>query len=73
MSHYPTLDRRVDHSCLAAPIHLCGHVHTAWRHCLDLDCKILNINVGCMVWGFKMLDVDTLAHYLDKLFKMSPD
>jgi len=73
LSHYPTYDRRIDPSCLTAPIHLCGHVHSSWRHCLDLDHKILNINVGCMVWGFKIVSDDELIAYLNKLFKKKPD
>lgn len=73
LSHYPTYDRRIDPSCLTAPIHLCGHVHSSWRHCLDLDHRILNINVGCMMWGFKIVSDDELIAYLNKLFKKKPD
>ena len=72
MSHYPTYDRRIDKSCLIAPIHLSAHVHSSWKHCLDLDHKILNINMGCMVWGFKIVAEDELIAYLNKLFKMNP-
>lgn len=72
LSHYPTYDRRIDPSCLTAPIHICGHVHSSWRHCLDLDHKILNVNVGCMVWGFKIITEDELTAYLNKLFKRKP-
>lgn len=72
LSHYPTYDARVDASCLHAPIHVCGHVHQMWRHCLDLDHRILNINVGCMAWGFKIVPEGMLTAYLDKLFKMQP-
>lgn len=73
LSHYPTYDRRIDSSCLYAPIHLCGHIHKEWRHCLDIDHRILNINVGCMVWGFKIISDDELTAYLNKLFKKRPD
>ena len=73
LSHYPTYDTRIDPSCLTAPIHLCGHVHQSWRHCLDLDHRILNVNVGCMVWGFKIIAEDELTAYLNKLFKMQPN
>ena len=72
LSHYPTYDSRIDESCLHSPIHLCGHVHSSWRHCLDLDHKILNVNVGCMLWGFKIISEDELIAYLNKLFKMKP-
>ena len=72
LSHYPTYDNRIDRSCLLSPIHLCGHVHGAWKHCLDLDNRILNINVGCMVWGFRIISDIELINYLDKLFKKKP-
>lgn len=73
LSHYPTYDSRCGASCLTAPIHLHGHVHSKFRHCLDLDHKILNINVGCMMWGFKIVSDDELVLYLNKLFKSTPD
>ena len=73
LSHYPTYDRRIDPSCLTSPIHLCGHVHSRFRHCLDLDHRILNVNVGCMVWGFKIILEDELIVYLNKIFKKKPD
>lgn len=72
LSHYPTYDTRIDPSCLTAPIHLCGHVHNSWRHCLDLDHRILNVNVGCMIWNYKIISEDELAVYLNKLFKKQP-
>ena len=72
LSHYPTYDRRCDASCLHAPIHCCGHIHGSWKHCLDIDHKVLNINMGCMVWGWKIVSDDELISYLNKLFKMSP-
>ena len=73
LSHYPTYDNRIDKSCLAAPIHICGHVHQHWRHCLDLDHRILNINVGCMMWGFKIVSDQELVAYLNILFKKQPN
>ena len=73
LSHYPTYDMRTDKSCLFAPVHLCGHVHRAWRHCLDLDHRILNVNVGVDVWGFKLVSDDDLMLYLNRLFKQTPD
>lgn len=73
LSHYPTYDRRCDASCLTAPIHLCGHVHGSWKHCLDLDHRILNVNMGCMVWNWRIVSDDELIAYLNKLFKKTPD
>lgn len=73
LSHYPSYDHRCDASCMFAPIHLCGHVHTSFKHCLDLDNKILNVNVGCMMWGYKIISDDELIAYLNLLFKKTPD
>ena len=73
ISHYPTYDNRIDKSCLTAPIHLSAHVHGSWKHCLDMDHRILNINMGCMVWGFKIVSEDELTTYLNKLFRLKPD
>lgn len=72
LSHYPSYDKRIDKSCLTSPIHLSAHVHGSWKHCLDIDHKILNVNMGCMVWGWKIVSDDELIAYLNKLFKMSP-
>jgi len=57
---------------MTAPIHLCGHVHNSWKHCLDLDHRILNVNMGCMVWNWKIVSDDELIAYLNKLFKKIP-
>lgn len=73
LSHYPTYDSRIDRSCLTAPIHLSAHVHGQWKHCLDLDHRILNINVGCMQWGFKIVSDDELIAYLNELFRKKPE
>ncbi len=73
LSHYPSYDKRIDKSCLTSPIHLSAHVHNSWKHCLDLDHKILNVNMGCMQWGWKIVSDDELIAYLNKLFKNSPD
>ena len=73
LAHYPTYDRRCDRSCMFAPVHLCGHVHSTWKHCLDLDHQILNVNMGCMMWGWKIVLDDELIAYLNMLFKKSPN
>ena len=72
LSHYPTYSEKIDPSCLTAPIHLCAHVHKQWKHCLDLDHRILNVNVGCMMWDFKIVSDDELIAYLNMLFKKKP-
>lgn len=73
VSHYPTYDQKISRDCLTAPIHLCGHVHSKWKHCLDLDHNILNINVGVDVWNYKLVSEEDLIVYLNQLFKKSPN
>lgn len=67
VSHYPTYDRRAIDQFLEGDIHICGHVHNRWKHCLDLTHKCLNINVGIDCWNYKMLSDDDLIKYIDKL------
>lgn len=69
LSHYPSYHDRADPSSLTAPVHLCGHVHGAWKHCLDLDHGIMNVNVGCMMWNFKIVSDEELINYLNTLFR----
>jgi calcineurin-like phosphoesterase family protein len=69
VSHYPTYDRRAEGQFLEGDIHICGHVHERWQHCLDLEHKCLNINVGVDAWQFKMLSEDDLVKYIDKLLR----
>ena len=73
VSHYPTYDQKISRDCLTAPIHLCGHVHSKWKHCLDLDHNILNINVGIDAWNYKLVQEEELIVYLNYLFKQNPD
>lgn len=72
MSHYPSYDTRSDGHFQKGDIHLCGHVHKRWRHCLDLSRNVLNINVGVDVWNYHIVSEDLLVDYLNKLFKLSP-
>lgn len=72
-SHYPTYDNKISRDCLNTPIHLCGHVHSKWKHCLDLDHNILNINVGVDAWNYKLVSEEELIVYLNRLFKKSPN
>lgn len=67
VSHYPTYDRRAINQFLEGDIHICGHVHGKWKHCLDLTHKCLNINVGIDNWDYKMLSDDDLIKYINKI------
>ena len=73
VSHYPTYDRRCAGHFEEGQIHLCGHVHSGWRHCIDIDRKCLNVNVGVDVWGYRIVPEEELIIYLDRLFRTRPD
>lgn len=73
VSHYPSYDIRSAQHFQKGDIHICGHVHRRWRHCLDLTNNVLNINVGVDAWNFKLVSEDLLVEYLNKLFKKQPN
>lgn len=67
-SHYPSYDRRAAGTFIDGTIHLCGHVHKKWKHCLDLTHSVLNINVGVDVWDYQVVTEDELIKYINFLF-----
>lgn len=72
ISHYPSYDRRARGQYFDGDIHVCGHVHGAWKYCLDLDHSVLNVNVGCMAWGFMIVSEDELVRYVNKVLLNKP-
>jgi len=73
MGHYPSYDKRARDYVRRGWINVCGHVHSAWRHCLDLDRQVLNVNVGCMAWGFRIVPEEELALYISRVLSHRPD
>lgn len=71
--HYPTYDVRCDPLPRGTYLHLCGHVHRRWKHCLDTTNGILNINVGVDVWGYKIVSEDEILAYAESLMKLAPE
>lgn len=69
ISHYPTYNIHCKNNFLNGDIHLCGHVHGKWKHCIDLDHQCLNVNVGLDVWKYRIVSEDELIIYLNKLLK----
>lgn len=67
-SHYPSYDKRSSGTFTDGTIHLCGHVHKKWKHCLDLTHSVLNINVGVDVWDYNVITEEELIKYLNFLF-----
>lgn len=72
-SHYPSYDKRAAGTFTEGTIHLCGHVHKKWKHCLDLTHSVLNINVGVDVWNYKIVPEEELIKYLNFLFGKRSD
>jgi calcineurin-like phosphoesterase family protein len=50
-------------------IHLCGHVHNAWKYYYDNKANILNYNVGVDCHNYKPIRDAEIAKDLDFLFK----
>lgn len=73
VSHYPTYDKHATNQFLEGDIHICGHIHKKWKHCLDLTHKCLNINVGVDVWNYMLVSEDDLIKYIDKLLYFKAD
>ena len=69
ISHYPSYDRHAEGTFKEGDIHICGHVHGKWKHCLDMTNKVLNINVGVDVWNYTIVTEDELIEYIDKVMK----
>lgn len=70
ISHYPSYDAKAKGQFLPGDIHICGHVHSAWKHCLDMKHKVLNINVGVDAWNYKLVPEDKLIAYIDSVMKL---
>lgn len=73
ISHYPSYNIHAKDQFLDYDIHLCGHVHRQFKHCLDLDHNVLNINVGVDVWNYRIVSEEELISYISKLLKKTPD
>ena len=65
--HYPSYDARAKNYIKEGWILLCGHVHSKWKHCLDVTSNVLNINVGVDVWKYNIVSEDVLVRYVDSI------
>ena len=72
VGHYPSYDSRSAPYVRRGWINLCGHCHSEWKHCLDIDRQVLNVNVGCMAWGFEIVSEDDLVRYINQVLRHSP-
>lgn len=81
VSHYPSTDPRFEYVSIptvgsykrypgGVHIHLCGHVHDAWRYLWDDKRKgvpVLNINIGTDVWRYRPVSESELDAYIEKV------
>ena len=71
--HYPSYDRRSEKYAKRGYILLCGHVHGRWRHFLDVERQILNVNVGVDVWNYRLVSEDELVRYIMSVVQLPKD
>ena len=74
VGHYPTNYREAigtfhSHHGRHLGLHICGHVHKAWKHFYDKKHNILNINVGCDVWNYQVVSEQDIVEYVGKVRK----
>lgn len=70
VSHYPSYHPKAFGNFRNGDVHLCGHVHRRWKHCLDLDHQVLNINCGVDVWDYSIVSEDELITYIIRVLKL---
>jgi len=70
VGHYPSYDSHAKNQFLPGDIRLCGHVHNKWKHCLDLDNSVLNINCGVDVWNYKIVSEDEIIKYIESILRL---
>lgn len=71
-AHYPSYDKRALDYVKDGCILLCGHVHSRWKHCLDLDHNVLNVNVGVDVNRYRLVSEEDLVKYLNRILTHNP-
>lgn len=69
ISHYPSNNPKAKGTFRKGDVHLCGHVHGAWKYFIDFDNKVLNINVGVDVWRYNPIAEDELISYIDSIMR----
>ena len=69
ISHYPSNNPAAKGTFRKGDVHLCGHVHGAWKYFIDFDNKVLNINVGVDVWRYNPVSEDELITYIDSIMR----
>ena len=77
VGHYPSIDHRFEYTGTPTymkdgfrfHIHLCGHVHDAWRYVWDTTHvqKFLNVNVGVDAWKYRPVSEAELDAYIGKV------
>jgi len=74
VGHYPSYDERFEYVMVPRyqacnhdgyAIHLCGHVHDAWRY--KIQDHVLNINIGVDAWKYRPVSESELDAYITKV------
>ena len=74
VGHYPSYDTRFERAEIPRyracdndgyAIHLCGHVHDAWRY--KIQDWVLNINIGTDAWNYRPVSEAELDAYIGKV------
>ena len=75
VGHYPSWDERFDDvnipNGMGFRIHLCGHVHDAWKYKFDYDRRILNVNVGVDAWKYHPVSENELEAFINSILILS--
>lgn len=71
ISHYPSTNIHCPFTFNKQILnyHLCGHIHTEWKHFYDVDNNILNINVGIDAWNYIPVSMQEISKYIIKVKK----
>ena len=69
VGHFPSNHPDAKGTFRKGDVHICGHVHGAWKYFVDFDNKVLNINVGVDVWRYRPVSEDELISYIDSIIR----
>ena len=69
VGHYPSNNPKAQGTFKPGDLHLCGHVHGAWKYMIDHKNQVLNINVGIDVWNYQIVSEEELLNYVTKIMR----
>lgn len=69
VGHYPSNNPKARGTFRKGDVHICGHVHGAWKYFIDFENKVLNVNVGVDVWDYSPVSEEDLIQYIDSIMR----